>query len=462
MTGPTAPAGYRVKRWLGFGGPAVSPAPKGPALFEAVRETISRHVQFSEEWALDLAALWVLQAYIAESLPSVFFVFFSASKGKAKTTALDLLCVLTDGLNASDISAPALVHWLEEHPNGAVCIDEMDVKRDAERDSAVAAICRSGYTPGKPYLRWDPKTRKLDECPTYGAKALGFRAKVDDALEDRGFTLPTATVKGRAGAKLVQQNFARDVGDLPSRLRAWAKSTRATPASVRLDAILRGEMAAEAWLETVEAVVGAENLGANRETQLTSVALAVCRAACIDLTESLQAAFGLRREVAAANTDEDLEEARDLLETMLREIGTLTKEAEVCVVRQSAFAARLGALRKERGQLRRLTSVQIAALRNDLGIKPTWLTHPGNKVTWNIPASERESLFGQGVANLPNLANSTVKDEKVSQVSHVRHPSPERDLSEPGADPGDLFRGQPTKGDRARAHFGEPEREGGE
>jgi hypothetical protein len=426
----TADASYHVKRWPGFDGAAVSPVPQGPLLFERVRETIARHVRFSVEWALDLATLWVLQAYIAPSLPSVFYLFFSASKGKAKTTALDLLCALTGGLNASDVSVAALVHWLDENPGRAVCIDEMDVRRDPDRDSALAAICRNGNTPDKPYQRWDPTARRLDRCPTYGAKALGFRSKVDDALEDRGFTLPTAEVRGRAGAELVRQNLARDVGDLPVLLKRWAAGLNTGPSDFRIGVVINEEMKRDTWFQKVEDVVGTENFGANRETQLTMVALAVCRAACIDLTSSLQAAFGLRREVAAANTDEELGEAREVVEEILGSTGTLTKDAQFCSIRQSEFRDRLNARRKERGLSRPLTPSQVASLRNDLGVKATWLSHPKNKTTWNIPVGELPAVLGRGVPIPPNQPNPVPLDGGVSRVSEVRLPLPKRDSSE--------------------------------
>jgi hypothetical protein len=402
---------YRVKRWVGFDGPAVSPVPRGPILFESVRATLEKHIRFAEDWMLDVAALWVIMAYIARDLPAVFYLLLSDTKGKAKTVTLDLLCGLTGALNASDISVAALVRWLDEHPYCAVAIDEVDVARDKERDSAIAGVCRNGYTPGKPYLRWDATSHQIDECPTYGAKALGYRDKVDDALEDRGFTLVAALVRGREGAVLVRRNLHREVGDLPRQLKEWAGTQR-------LAEVVRAEMDSDGWLDKVERVVGKENIGANRETQLTMVALAVCRAACIDLRESLQAAFGLRREVAAANLNVELEEARDVLQELASRVGTLTREAEVFVVRQKDFAVALNARRAER-HLRALTSGQMARLRNDLGIRSTWLTHPKNKATWNIPLRDWDLVLGGEVANPPNPTNPTVKDEGVRQVSQV-------------------------------------------
>lgn len=440
---------YRVKRWVGFDGPSVSPMPKGPALFEEVRRVVSSHVRFADEWALDLTALWVMMAYIAGALPAVFYLFLSETKGRAKTTTIALLCALTGALRVSDTSVAALVHWLKEHPDGPVAFDEADAARDAERDSAIAAICRDGYLPDAYYHRWDPTAKQLDSCPTYGAKVLGYRDKVDDALEDRGFEVATGSVPGREGAVLVLRNLYREVGDLPKRLKAWSESRIIREA-------VRAEMTRELWMEKVAEVVGEENLGTNRDTQLAMILLAACRAAQVDLTPSLQAAFGLRREVAAANVSEELEEAREVLDGLVSRIGTLTKESEVYVVRQKDLADALNARRTDRG-LRRLTSRQLAKLRNDLGIRPSWLTHPKNKATWNIPVKEWDALLGRGVANPPNPPNPTVKDGGVSQVRQVSLPPPAlqvfgSDVSAPH-DPEDLVCGQATRADRARGRL---------
>ena len=434
------PLPHRVKRWEGFG-EGHTPTPLGPPLFEDVRVALETYIRFGEPWVADICALWVLQAKIARYLPSVFYVYFAGSKGKGKTTALDVLAALTGGLNASDISPAAVVHYLYEHPYAPIFIDEADVRRDPDRDSALAAICRNGYTPGKPYLRWDPKNRAIDECPTYGAKALGYRSKADDGLEDRGFTLPLGEARGKEGADLVLRNFLRDLGDLPKRLDTWAASFAGVPSDARLDVVLRAEAQKESWSQKIAEVVGLQGIGANRETQLTGIALAVCRAAQIDLKDSLRAAFGLRREVAAANVNEDVEEARDVLEAMVSRVGTLTKEAPFYTIRQKDFSDTLNARRKEK-HLRPLTSGRIARLRNDLGIRATWLTHPFNRTTWNIPVKEWEALLGHGVPNAPNAPNALGIDEDVSLVSLVS-----QGAHEPGPDPEDLFAGRKTRTD---------------
>ena len=410
----------------------------GPGLFAEIKGKLRHYLYWSEEWGYDLAALWVMQSYIASRLSSVFYLHFSGSKGKGKTTALDVLSALTGGLNASNVSVAALVHWLADHPCGAVLADEFDAVKDAERDSALASIARDGYTLGKPYLRWDPAKKQLDACPTFGAKAFGFRGAVDDALEDRGFTipLPTTALKGREGLRLVARNMDRRFGDLPLRLPKWA--TRIikewTPP------IYDGDE----WLSQVEAVVG-DLSGSSRESQLSVVVLAVADAVGVDVTDSLRAALGLRREVAEANTDIGIEDARDVVEEIIARTGTLTKEAEFYVIRQKDFADALNARRKERHE-RLLTSPQIAKLRNDLGIDPAWLTHPVNRTTWNIPKKEWERR--QGVANMANMANMHGDADNVSHVSHVSQGAPE---APSGPVPEESHLG-PTLADRALAN----------
>ena len=421
-------------------GPEESEGQDGPALYAEVRTVLRNYLHWPAEWCYDIGALWVMQAPIANLLPSVFYLLFSATKGHGKTASLDVLAGLTGALNASNISVAALVHSLKNSPGQPVCIDEFDVARDTERDSALASIARDGYVPGKPYLRWDPTKKGMDVCPTYGAKAFGFRGAVDDALEDRGFNLPlpTTPLRGREGAALVRRNYHRTFGDLPLRLLKWA--TARTKEGLE-------EREEEDWHVRLEALVGPEVYGANRETQLSGVVLAVADAVGVEIGDSLRATLGLKREMAEANTDIGVEEAREVLEDLIGCTGTLTKEAEFHVIRQKDFANALNARRKERRE-RPLTSCQIAKLRNDLGIEPAWLTHPRNRATWNIPVKEWTNR--QGVANPPNMANLHGDADRVSHVSHVSQGVP---VPPSGPVPEESHLGDgPTLADRALAN----------
>lgn len=414
----------------------------GPTLFAEVRSALERYLHWSEQWAYDLGALWVMQAKIASELPSVYYLFLSGTKGRGKTTALDILSELTGALNASNISVAAVVHYLRDRPNSPICIDEFDARRDSDMDSALASIVRDGYTKGKPYLRWDPTRKEMDECPTYGAKAIGFRGAVDDALEDRGFPLPLSTtaLTGTEGARLVGRNMARNLGDLPSRLTKWGERISKE--------WMAPDFENEDWLAKTKGVVG-DGEGANRETLLSMIVLAVADAIGVDVNDSLKAALGLKREVAEANTSTDVEEARETLEGLIGRTGTLTKEAEFYTIRQKEFADAINAKRKERKE-RPLTSAQIAKLRNDLGISPNWLTHPFNRTTWNIPVKEWASR--QGVPNAPNVANATGVTVAVSHVSHVSQGMPEPPSPVPEEDLLGVTQGAQTLADRVLAN----------
>ena len=435
---------YRVKRWVGFDGPSVCPVPTSPLLFEDVRRNLVSHYRFpaGSEWAYDLAALWVMQVYVSDGLSAVFYLLLGGSKGDGKTTLLDLLSLLAGAINASDISVAALVHALSETPDRAVTLDEFDAVRDSERDSALSAIVRNGYVRGKSYIRHNVKTHANEECPTFGAKAIGFRGAVDSALEDRGFPLPCTKYTGPGGFDYVQANDGPSVGNLPARLREWAGAMRETRR------LVRAEFKESKWESKVREVVG-NRIGANRDSQLASVALQVCRFCCIDLTDSLKAALGLRTETATANTSVSLEEAQEILNGLTQPADSSLKVSEFYVVRQRDFANAVNAKRRERRE-RPLTSGQIAAIRRDLGVLDSWLSHPQNKTTWNLPSREWDARSksddpsakpnpsgamydegSQGEANPPNLPNLSDTDGGVSRVRPVRLGAPGPDLSDP-------------------------------
>lgn len=378
---------YRVKRWPGFDSPAYSPEPQGPKLFEEVRAFLKERWYSEDEWTYDLCALWVLQAYIASALPCVFYLILAGDRGGGKSTLLSVLAELTGGIHASDISVAALVHMLGESNCRPLLMDEYGEKRDAERDSALAAIVRDGYAPGACYVRYEPKGRTLENIGTYSAKAISVRDAVDDALADRGFAIPCrSSATGLAGFNYVQAVHLVRVHDLPKRLLKWSGDV------VRSRERIREWAGEEAWVGHVSGVVG-DKLGANRATQLANVALMVCRCACIDLTDSLKEALGFRAVMEAANEDVELDHLREAMETIGIHHVSIDGGPPYWMVVQADLMRAVNSRRKQEG-FHPLRGKAVARIRRSLGVLDKWMVTVRGKPRWNIPEDEWVRILG--------------------------------------------------------------------
>src|SRR5438876_6433955 len=108
-----------------------------------------------------------------------------------------------------------------------VVMDEYDATRGKEYDEVRDALLRNGYkSDAPPYVRWDPSKRSADEVPVFGPRLVGYRGGLDEALQDRGYFIPSAKPTGEGGYDFVRANLWQDTGDLPTRLKAWGVATR--------------------------------------------------------------------------------------------------------------------------------------------------------------------------------------------------------------------------------------------
>ncbi|MCI4329159.1 MAG: hypothetical protein L3J86_06195, partial [Thermoplasmata archaeon] len=181
-------------------------ADPGPRLFEAVVASVRGHYYFDSEWHYVLVALFILQARLVKSLPAVFYLFFGGRYGTGKTNILRLIADMTDGVLLENVSVAALARMITA--GKVVCMGEFDVPRGKDLDEVRDALVRQGYkASAAPYMRWNAASREVEEVPIYGPKALAFRGVIEDALQSRGFTIPTASPVGEGGFDLVLRNL---------------------------------------------------------------------------------------------------------------------------------------------------------------------------------------------------------------------------------------------------------------
>ena len=425
--------------------PAESVQARGRELFRQIVSALERHFYMDERWHYVVHALFILQSRVVELLPAVFYVFIGGRFGSGKTNLLVLTRNLTDGLLVENVSVPALARSLEK--GKTVCLDEIDTTRGKELDEIRDALLRQGYkATAAPYIRWDAGSRKREEVPIYGPKVATLRGVPDDALASRGFFIPTVKPDGEEGFGYVLLNLWPELGDLNERLREWGDAA----ASAYSPLAVRGVAFSATFKEKVRKA--AKELGANRESELVTVALLTAEIAGLDILEELSKATELRATELTEAEGDILEELRGvMLELTGGRIVRLDAAAPEISIKQSEVRREVNRRLKERGEPV-LSDRRFAVLRRELGVKDVWLRKRGQALWWVFPATYLERLRG-GTLHQDSLGSlgspSTVSDEK-GEPGEPKEPRSSGPLMEEALD----FSARPED----RAPLGERER----
>ena len=410
------------------------PPADSAALFRDLVEAWKVHAYLPDEWEYRVLALFSLQSRLAPRLPRVFYLFMAGTKGSGKTTILDHISEVCRALRFQNVSLPTLARAMGERPAPTVAIDEYDTTTgDRGTDEARNALVRQGYKANAaPFKRSEVSGGKVVpvEFPIYGPKALTFHRGVEDALQDRGFILPTE--KGKNYAYVVRA-ISPKWADLIPRLDAWGEVARSNLNPARL--LERVE--AQDFQSKVGRVLG--TLGASRNAELVTVAVLVAEAAGVDLEVELRDALAAKEREATEN--EWVGVLADLLPSLARSAPKL-EDAPFYVVKQSEVKAELDKARKER-HLPPCSAAEFAGLRRDLGVRSGWTRTRGKVKYWHMPEAFVLDLESQGDGPLTPLAPLSSREVKGGQGG-------QGGLA--GRDPEDLLGPGPTRSDRALAN----------
>jgi hypothetical protein len=140
----------------------------------------------------------------------------------------------------------------------------------------------------------------------------------------------------------------------------------------------------------VRAVAG--ELGANRESELLTIALLVAQMVPVDVVNSLSSARELRAVEISEDQAEALSELRDVVLGNLAKTVTFSSDGhEIYRVVQKTVRDTLNARRRDREE-RPVTTGRLALLRRELGVKDAWLISPQNRLSRNLPTTFVEKL----------------------------------------------------------------------
>ena len=400
----------------------------GAHLFRDVQETFQAHYYLEHPWHYVVTTLFVFQAWVTDVLPVVFYLPVAGARGTGKSNFLSLIASLTNALQFENVSVPAMARTMRK--GRTVTMDEMDAAMGKEEAEVRNALLRSGYKANAPaYLRWDAARKAADEIPVFGPRAFGYRGSLDDALQDRGFPIPSVKFTGKGGYDFVRRNFWPEVGDLPTRLEMWGRDARAAFPPAKLKEIVWSE----AFVTKMEKAV--PTLGANRDSEIGTIACLIAEMAGVDVLEALKEAAKRRDIETFAASDSDLD---DLGEAILAIAGPIQagilEDAPTVRLKQAPIRKEFDAARRKRGA-NRLGDSAFASLRREL-IPPEWLGSHGRAVYWSVPVPFLSTLGNQAHQTHPDSIGSAgypgepgesrgrgVYDEDTGPV----HPDPRKD-----------------------------------
>jgi hypothetical protein len=386
----------------------------GRTLFREVHAVLRRYYYMSEDWHYIVATLFVFQAHVAPTLRRVFGLFIPGNMSTGKTEFEGRMATLTNGVLLQDFSVAYLGRALSF--GKTAIFDEFDIPRNPEQEASGRALIRSSYKADAPkYRRMDSHGAKPVEFDVFGPRMVAYRGKLDDALQSRGFVIPTVRPKGEEGFDLVLLNMWPELGDLPNRLEAWGKAAMAVYTAVR-----QREIAfSPEFRARVRASV--EELGANRESELVATATIVAEMVGVNVIAELRAANEVRKSAIADAEGSDLPALADAIAEV---VGVRAKKLDDAFarirVRQKSVKDALNKHRKELGE-RPISDRDFAEMRRKIGVEDAWLsTFSGHALAWSLP----DTFLARLAAEYPGDQDGSVgSDESDSRQRRKTDPS---------------------------------------
>ena len=201
----------------------------GADVLNAVHKTLTDFVVWPSESASIAFTLWIAATHAQTAWDhATRFVFKSPIKrcGKTRTEELGREIVHRP-LPTANISPAALTRAIDQDDPPTIVIDEADAifgkgNKAREGSEDLRGILNAGHSHGWPYLRWDIKTKSLDECPTFAMAMLAGIGDLPDTIEDRAVVVSMRRrAKGEGVRAFRRRRVVPSLHDLRDRLHEW-------------------------------------------------------------------------------------------------------------------------------------------------------------------------------------------------------------------------------------------------
>jgi hypothetical protein len=199
-------------------------------LLDEVRAVLAQFVIFSSDHAAVACTLYAAVSYAAPRLDvAPRLVIRSPVPRCGKTRLLELLTLLVNRPEqAGNISPAALVHLIDEADPPTFLLDESDITFGSKRGTDDKAdylrqVLNLGYRRGFPYRRYNPATRKVEDCPTFAMAVLASIKDLPDTIMDRAVIIPMRRkAPGERVTRFRQRIHPPVIRELAVRLSDWA------------------------------------------------------------------------------------------------------------------------------------------------------------------------------------------------------------------------------------------------
>jgi hypothetical protein len=173
-------------------------APGFAECLTAIREELTRHVEFTRSETASLAACWTVATYFHPLFTTFPRLNVTGPKRAGKSKLLQVIaCIAFNGLHQVS-PTPATLFRLIEPLRPTLCLDEME-QLDGPEMKAIKAILNAGYKAGATVPRTEGDvSREVVPYHVYGPVALAGIRGLDDVLADRSISVLMQRGKDKA------------------------------------------------------------------------------------------------------------------------------------------------------------------------------------------------------------------------------------------------------------------------
>lgn len=204
----------------------------GAELLDQVEAAICSYVVLPDDHTAAAVVLWIAATHAVPAWNTApRLVIKAPEKRCGKSRLLDLIEALCHRpILTANASPSAVYRSIGEHPSDppTLLIDEADTifgPKTGDANEDLRGLLNAGHQRGRPALRWDASSRRLDRIATFAMAALAGIGNMPDTIEDRAVIVG---MRRRAPDEVVQPFRTRRDGPalagLKTDLHRWVGS----------------------------------------------------------------------------------------------------------------------------------------------------------------------------------------------------------------------------------------------